>query len=71
MSRAFVSGLLSGLCTPSLLIRPRPIETRIDPLILKPSYRPASEDVKHIRSYFSKAVDNCVPKKTTRQACRK
>lgn len=57
-SASFVNGLVAGLSAPAIALYPTRIETRIDPVVLKGSYRPASEDIKNIRGDFVRAIHN-------------
>lgn len=55
-TEAFMRGLKEGLLSPASMLNPGRVSTYIDPSVLKRSYRPASEDVRHIRGYFQTAL---------------
>lgn len=53
---SFISGLVAGLRVPATALRPARIETRINPAILKSSYRPARDDYHNLKKDFGKAI---------------
>ena len=53
---SFISGLVAGLRVPATALRPARIETRINPAILKSSYRPARDDYDNLKKDFGKAI---------------
>lgn len=53
---SFISGLMAGLRVPATALRPSRIETRVNSVVLKSSYRPARDDYDNIKKDFEKAI---------------
>lgn len=53
---SFISGFIAGLRLPTTALRPSRIETRVNPVVLKSSYRPAREDYDNIKKDFEKVI---------------